>query len=236
MVARRLDGHRLGRPERVARTAAVPRRRHDAAARDRHRWNGSELSRLPARRPRADIPRGPTNWVNGLYAVGVDGHGLRTIVPYTSPMTRLGASLSPDGTKIAFTVWDGSIGTVHVVDVATGRDTIPAFDPPSGGGVIDEFSGWSPDGSRLMFGRYHGSSTCPHRRGAVNRRPRRRDRTGHGHHRDGLLRNSAPMGRPSSRTTASTRRPGSSIRPGRRRTASSRSTITERSSWQRLAP
>ena len=59
--------------------------------------------------------------------------------------------LSPDGTKIAYTAWDGSTGTVHVVDVATGRDTIPAFDPPSGGGVIDEASGWSPDGSRLMF-------------------------------------------------------------------------------------
>jgi len=94
---------------------------------------------------------------DGLYAVGVDGRGLRTIARYTTPQTRLGASLSPDGTKVAYTVWDGSTGTVHVVDVATGRDRIPAFDPPSGGGVIDEFSGWSPDGSLLVFGRYHGS-------------------------------------------------------------------------------
>jgi Tol biopolymer transport system component len=93
--------------------------------------------------------------VNGLYAVGVDGRGLRTIVPRDVES----AVLSPDGTKIAYTLWDGSIGTVHVADVATGRDTIPALNPPSGGGVIDEVSGWSPDGSRLMFGRYHGSST-----------------------------------------------------------------------------
>lgn len=93
--------------------------------------------------------------VNGLYAVGVDGRGLRTIVPRDAGR----AVLSPDGTKIAYSVWDGSIGTVHVADVATGRDTIPAFDPPSGGGVIDEISGWSPDGSRLLFVRFRGSSS-----------------------------------------------------------------------------
>lgn len=98
---------------------------------------------------------GAKDGVNGLYAVGVDGRGLRTIVPRDVES----AVLSPDGTKIAYTLWDGSIGTVHVADVATGRDTIPAFVPPSGGGVIDEVSGWSPDGSRLMFGRFHGSST-----------------------------------------------------------------------------
>ena len=101
--------------------------------------------------------RGSDELGDGLYAVGVDGLGLRTIAPYTTPKTRLGASLSPDGTKLAYTVWDGNTGTVHVTDVATGRDTIPTFDPPSGGGVIDEFSGWSPDGTLLMFGRYHGS-------------------------------------------------------------------------------
>ncbi len=94
--------------------------------------------------------------VNGLFAVGVDGHGLRTIVPRDVQDRGI---LSPDGTKIAYLVWDGSTGTVHVADVATGRDTIPAVDPPSGGGVIDDVFGWSPDGSRLMFGRFHGSTT-----------------------------------------------------------------------------
>ena len=93
--------------------------------------------------------------VSGLYAVGVDGRGVRTIVPRDVEA----AVLSPDGTKIAYTLWDGSTGTVHVADVATGRDTIPAFDPPSGGGVIDEVDGWSPDGSRLMFDRWRGSSS-----------------------------------------------------------------------------
>ena len=90
--------------------------------------------------------------VTGLYAVGVDGRGLRTIVPRDVES----AVLSPDGTKIAYTLWDGSIGTVHVADVATGRDTIPAFDPPSDGDVIDEVNGWSPDGSQLMFDRFRG--------------------------------------------------------------------------------
>ncbi len=94
--------------------------------------------------------------VNGLYAVGVDGRGLRTIVP---PFALVAAIMSPDGTKIAYTVWDGSTGTIHVVDVATGADTIPTFDPPSGGGVTDEINGWSPDGSQLMFDRWHGSSS-----------------------------------------------------------------------------
>jgi WD40 repeat protein len=98
---------------------------------------------------------GTKDGVNGLYAVGVDGRGLRTIVPRDVEA----AILSPDGTKIAYTLWDGSIGTVHVADVATGLDTIPAFDPPSGGGVIDEINGWSPDGSRLMFDRFRGSSS-----------------------------------------------------------------------------
>ena len=98
---------------------------------------------------------GSNGGVNGLYVVGVDGRGLRTIVPRDVES----AVLSPDGTKIAYTLWDGSVGTVHVADVATGRDTIPAFDPPSGGGVIDEISSWSPDGSRLMFGRFHGNAS-----------------------------------------------------------------------------
>jgi Tol biopolymer transport system component len=98
---------------------------------------------------------GGKDGVNGLYAVGVDGRGLRTIVPRDVES----AVLSPDGTKIAYTLWDGSNGTVHVADVATGGDTIPAFDPPSGGGVIDEINGWSPDGSRLLFDRFRGSSS-----------------------------------------------------------------------------
>jgi Tol biopolymer transport system component len=98
---------------------------------------------------------GATGDVHGLYAVGIDGRGLRTIVP--RDVSIAAAALSPDGTKIAYTVWDGINGTVHVADVATGRDTIPAFDPPSGGGVIDELSGWSPDSSRLLVVRYHGS-------------------------------------------------------------------------------
>ena len=76
---------------------------------------------------------GTKDGISGLYAVGVDGRGLRTIVPRDVES----AVLSPDGTKIAYTLWDGRDGTIHVADVATGGDTIPAFDPPSGGGVIE---------------------------------------------------------------------------------------------------
>jgi WD40 repeat protein len=94
--------------------------------------------------------------INGLYEVGVDGRGLRTIVPRDASDHGI---LSPDGTKIAYQLWDGITGTVHVADVASGRDTIPAFDPPSGGGVVDDVAGWSPDGSRLMIVRYHGSTS-----------------------------------------------------------------------------
>lgn len=88
---------------------------------------------------------------DGLYAVGSDGRGLRTILP---PGQGDGASLSPDGTKIAYQVWDGSRGTVHVVDVETGVDTVPALDPPSDAALIDDKPTWSPDGTRLLFVRY----------------------------------------------------------------------------------
>jgi Tol biopolymer transport system component len=117
---------------------------------------GMEMNSLAFRPSDREVTfLGVKDGVNGLYAVGVDGRGLRSIVPRDVES----AVLSPDGTKIAYTLWDGSIGSIHVVDVATGGDTIPAFDPPSGGGVIDEVSGWSPDGSRLMFGRFHGNSS-----------------------------------------------------------------------------
>jgi len=101
--------------------------------------------------------RGSLGATDGLYAVGIDGAGLRTIVP---PGTGDYASLSPDGTKIAYQVWNGARsgtgGTVHVADVSTGADTTPAFLPAPGGAVIDDAPVWSPDGSRLLFVRYTG--------------------------------------------------------------------------------
>ena len=47
---------------------------------------------------------------------------------------------------------------IHIVDVETGVDTIPAFDPPADGSYIDDKPVWSPDGTRLLFVRYHGGT------------------------------------------------------------------------------
>ena len=59
-----------------------------------------------------------------------------------------GASLSPDGTKIAFQAsGSGPAAVIHVVDVDTGLDSIPALDPPSTRASVDDKPTWSPDGT-----------------------------------------------------------------------------------------
>jgi dipeptidyl aminopeptidase/acylaminoacyl peptidase len=87
----------------------------------------------------------------GLYAVGADGQGFRTILDPSGDY----ASLSPDGTKLAYQGVGASpstFGAIHVVDVATGVETIPAFAPATTS--ADDNPSWSPDGTRLLFQRY----------------------------------------------------------------------------------
>ena len=97
---------------------------------------------------------------NGLYAIRVDGTGLRTIVANAN-ITGAGApALSPDGTEIAYTTaFSGGPLVIHIVDVDTGQDRTPLFDGTTGG---DGWANWSPDGTRLVFRRLTacGAASC----------------------------------------------------------------------------
>jgi len=94
---------------------------------------------------------GSKDSVAGVYAIGTDGRGLRTILPPNQGVD--GPALSPDGTKIAYHQWI-THGTIHVIDVNTLQDSVPAFDPAATDATFDEMPSWSPDGARLLFQRY----------------------------------------------------------------------------------
>lgn len=98
--------------------------------------------------------RGTNGDVAGVYAVGVDGNGLRPILPPTANSTLDYPALSPDGTKIAYQEWATDHGVLHVIDVDSRVDRTPAFD----GVAADLGPIWSPDGTRLLFFRVAGSS------------------------------------------------------------------------------
>ena len=97
------------------------------------------------------VSSGPGRTTYGLYKVGVDGSGLGPIMAPSDIDHWQSPALSPDGTQIAWGLWDGDgIARIHVVDVDTGEVRMPIFDGPSTG---DWGPAWSPDGKRLVFNR-----------------------------------------------------------------------------------
>ena len=98
---------------------------------------------------------GATGNTNGLYATGADGRGFRTILKSVNADY---ASLSPDGTRLAYQrnlAAPGAYGVINVVDVDTGVVTFPAFEPAViGQAQADDNPSWSPDGTHLLFQRY----------------------------------------------------------------------------------
>ena len=58
-------------------------------------------------------------------------------------------TLSPDGTKVAYSILETDQREIHVVDVETGVDRRVAFD----GAVAEVRPRWSPDGTKLVFER-----------------------------------------------------------------------------------
>ena len=89
----------------------------------------------------------------GLFAIHTDGSRLRAIV---DPVVRGPGdpALSPDGTEVAYSVWNGERNELHVVNVDTGHDATVAFT----GSGSDRRPQWSADGRRLLFERYKGDT------------------------------------------------------------------------------
>jgi Tol biopolymer transport system component len=90
---------------------------------------------------------------SGLFAVRLDGSGLRPLTPtdgdfdngYQFPQP------APDGSAIAYTAWDGDAKTLrmHVLDLRTGSDRIVSVATLSQG-----YATFSPDGRRITFVSY----------------------------------------------------------------------------------
>lgn len=91
-------------------------------------------------------------WVS-FNLVRSDGTGLRAIAPpIVDGPTRF--SLSPDGSKVAYTIGAANHGQIHVMDVDSGADRVVAF----AGTAADLRPHWSPDGTKLVFERTSGGT------------------------------------------------------------------------------
>jgi Tol biopolymer transport system component len=106
------------------------------------------------------VSTGPGAETHGLYLVRADGSEHRPIVPPTSNSEDLQApALSPDGTQIIYTQWEGDEypgGHLYVVDVDGGDVRKLFFDWAT---ESDYYAKWSPDGSQIVFNRGRAQDT-----------------------------------------------------------------------------
>ena len=94
---------------------------------------------------------GPNGAVRTYSLVGADGTGLRPINVLPAAINQ--ATVSPDGSKIAYSTWEtGAEGRTHIVDIDSGVDSGALFDP--GVPYTDLSPSFSPDGTKLLVERY----------------------------------------------------------------------------------
>jgi TolB protein len=85
-----------------------------------------------------------------IYVMNPDGSGLRYLTDGIDP------AISPDGQQVAFTRWQGAVGSVWVINIdGTGeRQLIGNIAQPKS-------PSWSADGTQLVFNLQHGGTTMP---------------------------------------------------------------------------
>jgi Tol biopolymer transport system component len=86
---------------------------------------------------------------SGLFAVHPDGSGLRPLTPTDGDPSNdyQWPQVSPDGRYVAYSRWDGTFTTIHLVDLRTGSDR--ALDP--GFGTDEGYATFSPDSTQMLY-------------------------------------------------------------------------------------
>jgi hypothetical protein len=110
------------------------------------------------------LGRGPEARARALYAVGIDGTGLRELLPAPDSGTLAGGafSLSHDGRFLAYTTASsGGSVTSHILDLDSGETRT------LGGWFNQGWPTFSPDGERLALVRYQGTAQASSARPAV---------------------------------------------------------------------
>jgi dipeptidyl aminopeptidase/acylaminoacyl peptidase len=94
--------------------------------------------------------------VCALFVTSGDGRDVRTILD-AAAFSGLSLSPSPDGRTLLYVRWaEGDVGGLHVVDVESGQDRVVAFTNRDPAGDESNIAEFSPDGSLILFDRYHG--------------------------------------------------------------------------------